>query len=163
MGGGRQGSGEPSFLIMSRRWKVVNVSSRRRTPRGDTEPRGVIATVRVRRERAGKIKTGRGPGKCHRERFRRKDLGHKYVTRTFAATAGPCFHRRARSRSRSAVKLDDNDYDWLPFVPYRLRRPVPPPPPPRQRPSRNYIAFSAACSVSPLLCASWGPSYRSQY
>jgi len=27
----------------------------------------------------------RGPGKCHRERFRRKDLGHKYVTRTFAA------------------------------------------------------------------------------
>lgn len=67
----------------------------------------------------------RGPGKCHRERFRRKDLGHKYVTRTFAAdtavtppprrlcTSRGVFARGARGRR----KLDDNDYDWLPFIP----------------------------------------------
>jgi len=50
----------------------------------------------------------RGPGKCHRERFRRKDLGHKYVTRTFAAaTAALAPPRRAEAVfARSARPLN---------------------------------------------------------
>jgi len=69
---------------MSRRWKVVNVSSR---PRGTSAARIKFIYITCTRcaAESRKIKTRRGPGKCHRERFRRKDLGHKHVTRTFAA------------------------------------------------------------------------------
>lgn len=90
---GRTGGGprHRSFLIMSRRhrWKVVNVSSRRSSGK-ERDGAGIIrAAACTAAAESRKIKTRRGPGKCHRERFRRKDLGHKYVTRTFAAALFP--------------------------------------------------------------------------